>query len=245
MKEGCASINYGIKKFLLLFSCCLLTIACTAQVAPKTYNKSELLPVPKDAKVIDEHKDANGNTVRTIQYYQGKSQVTQTMIIPPTSKINLRPINPDTLNKDSVMVVVNKSKYIVEVFYRKRMIRSYKAVFGPKPQLDKTMEGDRNTPEGWYTIQNKNPNSKYDKFLRLNYPNDSAIAAFNRLKDKGQVPHNARIGGDIGIHGVWKGGDDMIEMGVCWTDGCIALKNKDVEELYSFVGVGTRVYIRK
>jgi hypothetical protein len=81
--------------------------------------------------------------------------------------------------------------------------------------------------------------------MLINYPNDSSVARFNTLKRKGQIPTAAKIGGAVGIHGIWKGGDDMIEMGVGWTDGCVALKNRDVEELYSIIGVGTRVYIRR
>lgn len=199
---------------------------------------------PADVQVLDEHKDAKGNTVRTIQYYQRGARVTETLVIP--NELNVRvPINPDTMNKDSVLVVVNKSKYNVEVYYRKRKIRTYKAVFGPKPLENKMMEGDRRTPEGWYTIQSKNPRSKYDKFLLLDYPNDSAIIRFNEAKAKAKIPASARIGGDVGIHGIWSGGDDMIEMGVCWTDGCVAIKNKDIEELFTMTGVGTRVFIRK
>lgn len=107
------------------------------------------------------------------------------------------------------------------------------------------MEGDRNTPEGMFTITNKNPGSKYTKFMGLSYPNDSAYQRFNKLKATGKIPATARIGGDVGIHGIWKGGDDMIEMGVGWTDGCVALKNRDIEELFSLVGVGTKVTIRR
>ncbi len=81
--------------------------------------------------------------------------------------------------------------------------------------------------------------------MLLNYPNDSCMACFNRLKESGKIPKAARPGGDIGIHGIWKGGDDMIEGGIGWTDGCVAIKNKDIEELYTFAGIGTRVFIRK
>ena len=95
----------------------------------------------------------------------------------------------------------------------------------------------------YYTDQN--PNSKYDKFMLLSYPNDSSLARFNRLKENGYIPKIAKIGGDVGIHGVWKGGDDMIEMGVGWTYGCVAIKNKDIEELFSLVGVGTKVTIKR
>jgi len=206
----------------------------------------DAIPEPRNIKVLDEHKDAKGNTVRIIQYYQGHERITETVIIPLMPVTNVRvPINPDTLNKDSVLLVVNKGSYNLEVYYRRRLIRSYKAVFGPKPLQNKVMEGDRCTPEGWYKIINKNPNSRYDRFMQLNYPSDTAIARFNDLKAKGKVPPTARIGGDIGIHGIWRNGDDMIEKSVGWTDGCIALKNKDIEELYTFTGVGTRVFIRR
>jgi murein L,D-transpeptidase YafK len=183
-------------------------------------------------------------TIRTIQYRQGNLTLTERQTIRPNTSYSA-PINPDTLNKDSVMILVDKSDYVVEVYYKRRKVRAYKAVFGPKPMENKRMSGDRCTPEGWFKIQSKKPASKYDKFMLLDYPNDSSLARFNRLKASGHVPPDARIGGDVGIHGIWKGGDDMIEMGVCWTDGCIALKNKDIEELYTFVGVGTNVYIRK
>ena len=226
--------------FLLLFFCC--TPHVHGQVKQNTGPDNE--PRPKDVKVLEEHKDKNGNLVRTIQYRQGNATLTETQVVKPNLNYKV-PISVDTMNKDSVMVVVNKSKYIVEVFYRRKRIRAYKAVFGPKPMENKRMAGDRATPEGLFRIQTKNPNSKYDKFILLDYPNDSSIARFNRLKEKGELPPNAKMGGDVGIHGVWKGGDDMIEMGVCWTDGCVALKNKDVEELYTFVGVGTTVYIKK
>lgn len=233
----------GVVVCVALLFCCFASLKATAQGKP---NIEKELPPPTNVRTLEEHKDAKGNTVRTIQYDQAGKRTTETVIIPPKSAVNLRVrINPDTLNTDSVLIVVSKSKYSVEVFYRRKIIRYYKAVFGPKPLENKKMEGDRCTPEGWFSIKSKNPNSKYDKFLLLNYPNDSCTACFNRLKDNGSLSKNARIGGAVGIHGIWKGGDDMIENGVGWTDGCIAIKNKDIEELYTFTGVGTRVYIRK
>ena len=228
--------------FMLIMPGFFFSISLHAQVKPKTEN---ITPAgPSNLKVLEEHKDKDGNIVRTVEYSKSGNRITETQLIRVLPNLH-RPINPDTLNKDSVMVVVNKSHYVVEVYYRRRMVRSYKAVFGPKPLENKIMEGDRCTPEGWFIIQTKNPNSKYHKFLLLNYPNDSAIARFNDMKAKGALPKSARIGGAVGIHGIWPGGDDMIEKGVCWTDGCVAIKNKDIDELYSFVGAGTRVYIKK
>lgn len=223
--------------------------AAYAQQKPVSYVPPPLTKEPerpKNLKVISEESDGKGNLVRIIQYNQGMMRVTETIIMPRKQIFGLNmAIRPDTLIKDSLMVMVNKSKYNVQVYYRKRLIRSYKATFGPQPMQNKCMEGDRCTPEGWFKITNKNGASKFNKFLGISYPNDSATVRFNRLKAQGLVPATARIGGDIGIHGIWNGGDDMIELGVGWTDGCVALKNKDVEELFSFVGVGTRVYISK
>lgn len=201
---------------------------------------------PRNVKIVKEYDDGKGHIVREIQYTQGAMLVTEQVIMPKRSIANTRkPIDPDTLVKDSVIVLVNKSAYSVQVFYRKQMIRVYKAVFGPNPKANKTMEGDRCTPEGWFKISAKNPNSKYHKFMLINYPTDSSYSRFRILKETGKIPATARIGGSIGIHGIWQGGDDMIEMGVGWTDGCIALKNRDVEELYAITGVGTRVFIKK
>ena len=215
-----------------------------ARVAQKSYKDIVPTPVPQNVKVLSETKDKNGNLIRTIQYALNGKKVTEIQKMPGNVSIRV-PINPDTMNRDSVLVMVNKSQYRLEVYYRRKLIRSYKAVFGPKPQENKCVAGDRCTPEGWFTIKTKNPSSKYNKFMLLNYPNDSSIARFNKLKETGKIPKAAQMGGDVGIHGIWKGGDDMIDMGVNWTDGCVAIKNKDVDDLYTLIGVGTRVFIRK
>ncbi len=239
-----------MNRLLLLFIFLFFSATALAQQRP---DPAVSAPVndyakPKNIKVKDEYYDGKGNFVRVIQYDQNNMRVTET-IYKPVSKapiLNLhRPISGDTLNKDSVLIVVNKSSYKVDVFYGRKQIRSYIAVFGPRPMENKCVEGDRCTPEGWFKIKSKNPASQYNKFMLLDYPNDSSIARFNALKQKKSIPANARMGGNVGIHGTWKGGEDLVELGVGWTDGCIALKNKDVEELFSFVGVGTRVNIKK
>lgn len=201
---------------------------------------------PTNLKLLDEYKDGKGNIVRIVQFDEGLMRVTQTIIEPirPTLGINV-PIRMDTVRKDSLSIHISKSSYMLLVRYRGKTIRSYKAVFGPNPKMNKLMEGDRNTPEGEFKIVSKNPASKYDRFMGINYPNDSTVARFNRMKAAGQIPASARMGGDVGIHGIWQGGDDLIKLGVGWTDGCIALTNKDIEELFTMVSVGTRVVIRK
>ena len=203
-------------------------------------------PRPEKIKILDEYSDGKGNIVRKIQFTQGNFIVSQTIIMPKAPKLGVRiPVNPDTLIKDSLLVIVDKSDYMLTLRYRSRILRTYKAVFGPQPLMSKRMEGDRCTPEGCFKIVSKNGASKYDRFMGLSYPDADAQKRFASMKADGLIPATARIGGDVGIHGIWQGGDDLIEMGIGWTDGCIALKNKDVEELYSFIGVGTKVLVQK
>lgn len=221
---------------LLLFSLMLILPLAVLHAQPR----------PTNIKVLDEFKDGKGNIVRRVQFTEGLMRVTQTIIEPIRPSIGLRvPINLYTVRKDSMMIYISKSSYMLQVRYRGRIIRAYKAVFGPNPLQNKLMEGDRNTPEGVFRIASKNGASKYDKFMGLNYPNDSALMRFNKMKSSGALPASARIGGDVGIHGIWPGGDDMIQLGIGWTDGCIALKNKDIEELFSMINVGTKVVIRR
>lgn len=215
--------------------------ACAQMQAIKDYDK------PRNVKIVAEYDDGRGNTVREIQYSHGSMRVTETVYIPKVfTGIGLKTkISIDTLIKDSIWVLVDKGKYVVQIYYKKRLIRGYRAVFGPEPRKNKCMEGDRCTPEGWYKISDKHISNKYNKFMLLDYPNQKNYEAFNKMKAEGKIPKDARIGGDVGIHGIWPRGDDMIEMGIGWTDGCIALKNVDIDDLYTWVRVGTRVYIRK
>lgn len=228
---------------LKLFFCVLILVPIAALAQDPVASP----PAPKNVKVLDEYSDGKGHIIRVVQFTQGMMRVTQTIIMPKTSPVGMAntPFRADTLNKDLVMLVVDKSDYVLQLWYRKRLLRAYKAVFGPNPLIDKRMEGDRCTPEGQFKIANKNPGSKYTKFMGLNYPTDSSTKHFNELKAKGSIPASAQIGKSVGIHGIWPGGDDMIDMGIGWTDGCIAIKNKDIEELFAVVGVGTKVIVRK
>ncbi len=242
MKFGTRDTYGGLNMYALAIATLLVfyTGLCFGQ------DSKTKIEVPRNLKLIKEYSDGKGHIIREVQYDQGNMRVTETIIMSKKLGIGQRvAILPDTMNKDSVLVFVDKSEYCVKVYYRRRMVRNYRAVFGPNPKQNKCMEGDRCTPEGWFKITSKNPASKYNKFMLLSYPTDSSRIRFNNMKKSGLIPQDARIGGDIGIHGIWKGGDDMIEMGVGWTDGCVALKNRDVEELFAMVGVGTRVYIKK
>ena len=235
-------------------STCIVLLAATqtiwAQKAektaiPTTRKVLQAQPIPTDAKVISERTDDKGNIVRTLQYVRGNRTITETRIVPPENYGYRVALDPDTMNKDSVLVIVTKTRNKTEVFYRKNLVRVYKSVCGPKPGENKNVEGDRCTPEGWFRIVEKKSQSHYNKFLLLDYPNDSTDSRFRQLKSTGKIPGNAQPGKSIGIHGVWKGGDDMVDRKIGWTDGCVALRNKDIDDLYRLTKVGTRVYIRK
>lgn len=107
------------------------------------------------------------------------------------------------------------------------------------------MEGDRRTPEGKFKIIAKRPHDKWNKFLLLDYPNEESWKKFRERKAKGIIPANAKIGGGIGIHGTWPNDNIVVDDYTNWTNGCISLKNHDLDRLYSYIPVGTEVVIRR
>ena len=117
-------------------------------------------------------------------------------------------------------------------------MRVYYVALGTSPVGAKQFQGDRKTPEGTYTINDKNPNSAYYKNMGLSYPND-ADREFARKQNKSP-------GGDIKIHGL---APSFAELGAThrlsdWTYGCIAVTNPEIDELYAHTPVGTPIEIR-
>ncbi len=108
--------------------------------------------------------------------------------------------------------------------------------FGDAPQGHKQFEGDERTPEGRYTIDYGNPQSRYFLSLRISYPN-AADRAFAQAQ--GRSP-----GGDIFIHGQPNGLPDDRRIDGDWTDGCIALTNAEIEALWRMAPDGTPIEIR-
>jgi lipoprotein-anchoring transpeptidase ErfK/SrfK len=144
-----------------------------------------------------------------------------------------------------VSITIDKSNYELYVYDAKGWYATYPVVFGNSTLDDKKMEGDRNTPEGTSRIVNKRVHEKWDRYMGLDYPTQESIYKFNERKRRGEIPSSARPGAGIGIHGVWPHEDFVIDRYKNWTNGCISLKNSDVEELYRFIPVGTPVTIRK
>jgi lipoprotein-anchoring transpeptidase ErfK/SrfK len=144
-----------------------------------------------------------------------------------------------------VSIVIDKSNYELYVYDTKGWYATYPVVFGNNSLADKKMEGDKNTPEGNFRIANKRVHDKWTRYLGLDYPTPESLAKFNERKRRGEIPSSARPGAGIGIHGVWPHEDFVVDRYKNWTNGCISLKNTDVEDLYRYVPVGTPVTIRK
>lgn len=142
-------------------------------------------------------------------------------------------------------IIIDKSDYELHVYDREGWLVSYPVVFGSKDQSDKLYQGDRRTPEGNFTIASKRVHEKWDRMMLLDYPTPQDVANFNTRKQHGLIPNGATLGGGIGIHGTWPHEDYAIDRYLNWTQGCISMKNPDVEELYRMVPVGTRVTVRK
>jgi murein L,D-transpeptidase YafK len=117
------------------------------------------------------------------------------------------------------------------------MIRSYRIALGRNPIGPKLCRGDGKTPEGTYTISGRNAASAYHKSLRISYPN---AADQQRAKQRGLDP-----GGDIMIHGL-PNGQGFIGPAhrlIDWTDGCIAVTDAEIEEIWRLVPNGTPVQV--
>ena len=135
-------------------------------------------------------------------------------------------------------VVVHKAKRRLELWHGKRLLRSYRVSLGLNPYGHKEQEGDFRTPEGRYILDTRNPRSEFFLSIRVSYPNARDVA---RARSAGVPP-----GGQIMIHGLpndprWPPEHYARED---WTDGCIALNNADMMEVWMLVADGTPIYIR-
>ena len=164
---------------------------------------------------------------------------------PTESKKRMVTGKGEILPVGTVYLIIDKSDYELNVYDDKGWFATYPVVFGNNSLDDKKMEGDRCTPEGNFHIISKKIHNKWDRFIALDYPTKESYEKFRERKSRGEIPAGARIGGGVGIHGTWPNDDYIIDRYKNWTNGCISMKNKDVEDLYSYLPVGTSVTIRK
>lgn len=144
---------------------------------------------------------------------------------------------PARSGEQADFLLIDKSDRTLWVYQGANVIRTYRGLqFGDQPVGHKRFQGDERTPEGRYTISYGNPNSSYYLSLHIDYPN-AADRAYARAR--GRNP-----GGLIFIHGQPNGVPDGVRIPGDWTDGCIALTNAEMAELWSLVPDGTPIEIR-
>ncbi|ATW28380.1 hypothetical protein DCMF_05590 [Candidatus Formimonas warabiya] len=162
--------------------------------------------------------------------------------------------------KSQLTILVDKSDHTLSILSGGVPLKSYHIELGDSGTGDKAVAGDHKTPEGTFYICEKsvlNPADPYlgSRWMRLSYPNiedadrglnqglinqgtyDQIVTAFNSRQ---VPPQRTGLGGGVGIHG-----GSTPALGKDWTWGCVGLNNRDVEDFYDYVGVGTPVTIRK
>jgi murein L,D-transpeptidase YafK len=137
---------------------------------------------------------------------------------------------------DQVFVV--KSERTLTVFSQGKVLRTYKMALGGVPVGAKEQEGDHKTPEGHYILDRRNANSRFYKSIHVSYPNE---------RDKQRAAQRGvSAGGDIMIHGLpngfgWLGATHRARD---WTDGCVAVTDSEMDEIWELVPDGTSIEFR-
>jgi murein L,D-transpeptidase YafK len=136
-------------------------------------------------------------------------------------------------------VVVLKTKHELLLLSGDHVVKSYRVALGRGGLGPKRRQGDGRTPEGLYRIDHRNPASKFHLALHISYPQTTDMQRAQRL---GVSP-----GGDIMIHGLgrefsWVGSKHLLSD---WTEGCIAVTDSEIEEIWELVPDGTPVEVRQ
>lgn len=135
-------------------------------------------------------------------------------------------------------IVIEKSKRTLTLMDGAKIVKTYKVALGGQPVGAKDRQGDHKTPEGIYAVDAKKANSQFYKALHISYPSQTDREHARKL---GVSP-----GGDVEIHGLgakwgWIGAKHRL---TDWTDGCIAVTNEEIDEIYPLIRLGTPVEIR-
>jgi len=135
-------------------------------------------------------------------------------------------------------IVIAKSTRTLSLMKGSQVLKSYKVALGRQPLGPKERQGDHRTPEGLYYVDRKLPNSRFHLALHLSYP---SAADQEHARELAIEP-----GGDIEIHGLPTlfAAVGSLHRQIDWTDGCIAVTNAEIEEIYPLVRVGTPVEIK-
>lgn len=150
------------------------------------------------------------------------------------------PPSPLPIDEQATLVVVNKAARRLDLFHDSTLLASYPISLGQGADKGpKQREGDKKTPAGRYVIDGHNAKSKFSLSLHISYPDNTDR---ERARSGGYAP-----GGDIMIHGQpngWGWFKPLFQR-FDWTDGCIAVTNSEMQEIWARVPVGTPILIEK
>jgi len=142
------------------------------------------------------------------------------------------------LTRQADQIVIVKSAHTMTLMSGGKILKTYKVALGRGHGGPKEHAGDHKTPEGSYVVDSKNAHSRFYLALHVSYPDATDLKRARNL--------NLDPGGAIEIHGLpplfaWLG---RAHLSLDWTDGCIAVTNREIEEIWPVVQVGTRIEIR-
>lgn len=147
---------------------------------------------------------------------------------------------PVPAGQDSAVhkVLVVKSERRLSLISFGKPLKSYRISLGKQPDGAKRYEGDQRTPEGFYWLDWRKSSDKYNLSMHVSYPNARDLTRANK---RGLSP-----GSMIMLHGtpVDEEYPEWFFHSLDWTEGCIALKNTDMQEIWSLVKDGTLIEIR-
>ena len=146
--------------------------------------------------------------------------------------------SPHPTSPHVTRVRVVKSAHVLELYAGETLIERDPVAIGPGGAGPKLQEGDRVTPVGHYHLVARHPSEHFHIFLLVDYPNQADRERFAARKASGEIPRDAHIGGDVGVHGgspsSWP--DGKIQD---WTAGCIAVDDATIERIAARVKDGT------
>lgn len=135
-------------------------------------------------------------------------------------------------------VIVMKKERTLTLMSQGKVLKTYKVALGGNPIGAKTRQGDHKTPEGVYRLDKRNAQSQYYKSIHISYPDAKDVAQARKM---GVSP-----GGDVYVHGLpngykWIGAGHRLKD---WTDGCVAVTDEEIDEIWKAVPDGIPIDIR-
>ena len=166
----------------------------------------------------------------------GDSAVSIVRTVTPTVKTT--PVTGVRAHIIADSIVVEKGKRTLTLYQTGIPVRAYRIALGGQPVGDKVKRGDGRTPEGLYYVDYKNGQSKYHLALHISYPD---AAHLQQAKKLGVSP-----GGDIMVHGLPPGYKSVgaAQADQYWTEGCIAVTDVEIDEIFMAVPKGVPIQIK-